>query len=207
MSSERRRRRTQARRDLQDASSAPFRQLRNPWPPLNVASPEQVEDLHEASMRIVENTGIEFLNSEALELWEQAGADVQRNADGKRGRVRMDRALLLETVAQAPSSFTLHARNPECNVHIGDNAIVFATASGPAYSTNLERGPPPRHAGRLRGTDPPVAHLQYPARSALGPGGADRSAGLDAPPRLHLRPAQELRPCRDVPVPGAGRRP
>ncbi len=91
-------------------------------------------------MRIVEQTGIEFLDAEALDLWEAAGADVQRDADGKRGRVRIDRALLLDKISTAPRTFTLHARNPERNVEIGGNAIVFATASGPAYSNNLERG-------------------------------------------------------------------
>ena len=80
------------------------------------------------------------LDSDPLDLWERAGATVKREAGGKRGRVRVDRALLLETVATAPASFTLHARNPERNVTIGGDHIVFASVSGPAYSVNLERG-------------------------------------------------------------------
>lgn len=91
-------------------------------------------------MRIVEDIGIEFLDAEALDLWARAGAAVERDPSGKRGRVRIDRGLLLETVDTAPSSFTLHARNPQYDIVIGGNHIVFATTSGPAYSTNLDRG-------------------------------------------------------------------
>jgi trimethylamine---corrinoid protein Co-methyltransferase len=118
------------------ALSAPFRQIVNPWPPLNLLSDEAVERLHLASMQILESIGIEFLDAEALDLWAQAGAQVDRASR----RVRIDRGLLLETVARAPSTFTLRARNPERDVVIGGNHIVFSPVGGPAFSTNLERG-------------------------------------------------------------------
>lgn len=137
MTRDRPRRRAEARSEApHDASTAPFRLLQNPWPPLAVISPAAEDRLHEASVQILENTGIEFLDDEALDLFAQAGADVQRETR----RVRIDRGLLLETIAKAPSSFTLHARNPERNVIIGGNYVVFSPVGGPAYSTNLERG-------------------------------------------------------------------
>ena len=131
------RRRTESRRASPiDASSAPFRSLRNPWPPLEVISADEVERLHEAAMHILENVGVEFLDAEALDLWARAGADVDRSIQ----RVRIDRGLLLESVAKAPSSFTLHARNPARSVVIGGDHVVFSPVGGPAYSTNFERG-------------------------------------------------------------------
>ena len=112
MTRDRSRRRAEGRSEApRDASTAPFRLLQNPWPPLTVISPAAEDRLHEASVQILENTGIEFLDDEALDLFAQAGADVQRETR----RVRIDRGLLLETIAKAPSSFTLHARNPERN--------------------------------------------------------------------------------------------
>jgi trimethylamine--corrinoid protein Co-methyltransferase len=119
-----------------DAATAPFRQLRSGWPPLNVLSSEELERIHEASMRILENTGIELLDAEALDIFAEAGADVERAAR----RVRIDRGLLIDAVSKAPASFTLHARNPEKSVIIGGDNIVFSPVGGQAYSTNFDRG-------------------------------------------------------------------
>jgi trimethylamine--corrinoid protein Co-methyltransferase len=119
-----------------DAATAPFRQLRSGWPPLNVLSSEELERIHEASMRILENTGIELLDAEALDIFAEAGADVERAAR----RVRIDRGLLMDAVSKAPASFTLHARNPEKSVIIGGDNIVFSPVGGQAYSTNFDRG-------------------------------------------------------------------
>jgi trimethylamine--corrinoid protein Co-methyltransferase len=96
-------------------NQTPFRQLRNPWPPLELIGPEQVEQLHEAAMNILENIGLEFLDDEALDIWQQAGAKVDRAAR----RVWPDRGLVLEAVAKAPGTFTWRARNPERNVIVG----------------------------------------------------------------------------------------
>ena len=72
----------------------PFRQLRNRLPPLELISPEQIEQLHEASMRILEEVGLDFLDAEALDLWAKAGARVDRAAQ----HVWLDRGLVMETV-------------------------------------------------------------------------------------------------------------
>lgn len=127
-----RRRRT----DLPDALTAPFQQLRNPWPPLDVLRPEELARIHDASMTILERTGVEMLDAEALDIFSAAGARVDRDAR----RVRVDRSQLMELLGRAPASFTLHARNPARSVVIGGDSVVFSPVGGQAYSTNLERG-------------------------------------------------------------------
>lgn len=124
----------------------PFQQLRNPLPPSAWVTPEQVEQLHDASLRMLETTGIDMLDDETIDLWAKAGAKV----DVKQRRVWIDRHLLLALIAQAPSSFTLRARNPAHNVFIGENAIAFFPQGGMAYVTSLDT---PRQPGTL-------AHLQ-----------------------------------------------
>ncbi len=119
----------------------PFRLLRNPHPPLEVISPEQIEQLHNASMRILETIGIDFMDAEALDIFEKTGAKVDRATQ----HIWLDRALVLETVARAPTRFTWHARNPSKNLIIGENYITFNANGGVAYSTNLD-------TGRRRGT-------------------------------------------------------
>lgn len=41
----------------------PFRLLRNRFKALEILSPEQIEQLHEASMQILEITGIDFMDA------------------------------------------------------------------------------------------------------------------------------------------------
>ena len=114
----------------------PFRLLRNPLPPLTFVGPEQIDQIHQASMHILENVGLDFFDEEALQILENAGARV----DHKQRHVWLDRGLVMEAVAQAPVSFTWRARNPAYNVQIGGNHITFAANSGMAYTTNLDRG-------------------------------------------------------------------
>ncbi|HXV42164.1 MAG TPA: trimethylamine methyltransferase family protein, partial [Anaerolineae bacterium] len=121
----------------------PFRQLRNPLAPLELISPEQIEQLHQASMQILESIGLDFLDDEALDLWQKAGAKVDRSAR----HVWLDRDLVLELVAKAPTSFTWRARNPEHNIFIGNNTLVFAPQGGTVFAASLEVG---RRPGLLK---------------------------------------------------------
>ncbi len=101
------------------------KQLRNRFAPLEALDQEQLEFIHDISLRIVEQVGIEVLGDQALALFRKAGASVDDN-----GVVRMDRHQLLEIVAQAPESFTMTPRNPEQAIQIGGNVINFGLVSG-----------------------------------------------------------------------------
>ena len=122
--------------------SIPFRQIQNNLAPLQVISPEQIEQLHNASMHILENIGLDFLDDEALDLWQQAGAKVDRSAR----HVWPDRNLVLELVGKAPSTFTWRARNPERSITVGGNALNFAPQGGIVFAASLDIG---RRPGRL----------------------------------------------------------
>jgi trimethylamine---corrinoid protein Co-methyltransferase len=113
-----------------------FRQPRLPFAALNGVSEDALESIHEASLTILEEIGIDFLNPAAKDILRQAGAEV----DGGSDRVRLDRGLVLEAIRTCPPEFTLHARNPEHHVRFGGNRIAFAQmASAPNCSDN-ERG-------------------------------------------------------------------
>jgi trimethylamine--corrinoid protein Co-methyltransferase len=114
----------------------PFKALRNFLPPTQMLDSAQVDQLHHASMRILEEIGIRFMDAEALNIWAQAGATVDHNTQ----IVKIDRALLLGLVKQAPSQFTLRARDPHKSVPIGGNHTIFATTSGVPFVSDLERG-------------------------------------------------------------------
>jgi trimethylamine---corrinoid protein Co-methyltransferase len=51
-----------------------FRQLRHPYAPLELWGPAEMESIHQASLHILENIGLDFLDAEVLAIWERAGA-------------------------------------------------------------------------------------------------------------------------------------
>ncbi|MCG7508328.1 trimethylamine methyltransferase family protein [Mesorhizobium retamae] len=121
----------------------PSRRVENPYPPMALLSSDQVEAIHQASLHILENLGIEMMNSRALALFESAGADV----DHTTMTVRLDRGLIAEALKTAPSSYTLTSRNPARRLTFGGNIINFTLVAGPPNVHDFERG---RRAGNLR---------------------------------------------------------
>ncbi len=125
-----------ARRAAAGPAQSPWRPVVNAYDPVRVLSDDQVEAIHDASMRILEELGVEFLLPEAVALLRRAGADVA--ADGR--RVRFDRAMIAEHVAKAPLGFTLHARNPARSLQIGGAHVVFACVGSAPNASDLEGG-------------------------------------------------------------------
>ncbi|MGR3984654.1 MAG: trimethylamine methyltransferase family protein [Gammaproteobacteria bacterium] len=120
----------------------PPMRLRNPYAPLEVLDAEAVELLHDGSMRILEQVGLEILNDEARELMVEHGARI----DPASGYVRIDREIVMEKIASVPGEFTLHARNPACNSTYGGNHINFTIVSSPPNCSDLDHG---RRAGNF----------------------------------------------------------
>jgi len=128
--------RRRERRGAEKLASFPWRQVVNPYKPVDVLSADQVEAIHRASLRVLQEIGIEVWSAAALDRFARAGARVDRAAQ----RVRLEGALVEELVAKAPSQFRLHARNPERDVVIGGNHIVFSGVGGPAFASDLDNG-------------------------------------------------------------------
>ncbi len=120
----------------------PWRLLRNPYQPIEVVSADQLEAIHQTSLRILSEIGMDFLHPEALSILAEAGALVQAGAE----RVRFDPEWIVEKVSTVPGSFTLNARNPDHNVPVGADTIAFATVASPPNASDADRG---RRAGNF----------------------------------------------------------
>ena len=83
----------------------PFRLLRSPYPPLELLSADQIEAIHETSLRILEEIGLQILDDEAMEILRRHGARI----DPDSRMVRLDRGLVMERLSNAPSEFALEA--------------------------------------------------------------------------------------------------
>ncbi len=129
-------RRGRKRRDASVLAQLPWRVPRNPYRPIEVLSEDQIEAIHDTSMQILEEIGMDFLHPEARDILERAGARVEAGGE----RVRFERGLIEAALAHAPPSFTLHSRNPAHDLTIGANHITFATVGSAPNVSDLERG-------------------------------------------------------------------
>jgi trimethylamine---corrinoid protein Co-methyltransferase len=111
-----------------------FRRIFNPYAPMRAISDDELESIHIASLQVLEEIGIDFLLPEACDRLKAAGASV----DGQ--RVRFERALIEERIKTIPSSFTLHARNPERSVGVGGTEIVVCQVASTPNVSDLAGG-------------------------------------------------------------------
>lgn len=101
--------------------------LRNSLKPIELLSEEQLMAIHDASLRLLEQIGIEFMGAAARQVFRKAGAEV----DDASGLVRLPRELVQSALATAPSSFVLTPRNPERRLHVGGDYVSFGLVAGP----------------------------------------------------------------------------
>ncbi|MBO6902751.1 MAG: trimethylamine methyltransferase family protein [Rhizobiaceae bacterium] len=114
----------------------PFRQLKIPFQPTNLVSEDELEAIHLASLRVLKEIGMDVLHDEARRLMKEAGADVTEGSE----KVRFDPEMILDLVAQCPSEFTLHARNPAHNIRFGGNHLIISQMGSAPNSSDLDRG-------------------------------------------------------------------
>ena len=133
-------RRRRGGRDAHARSSLPpqrpWSQPRMPYRPTEVVSADELEAIHLGSLRILSEIGMDFLDPDAREILRTAGAQVEPDSQ----RVRFDPAMVTETIATAPSQFTLHAWNPAHDIRIGGDWMAFGTVGSPPNVADLDRG-------------------------------------------------------------------
>jgi trimethylamine--corrinoid protein Co-methyltransferase len=110
-----------------------------PW--YEVFMQQQVDQIHEASLQILEQIGVEFGWPPALEVLAKGGAKVEGE------RVFFSPRMVEEQLKKAPSQFRIYARNPEKDVIIGGDHIAFAPGYGAPFVTDLNNG---RRKGTLK---------------------------------------------------------
>ncbi len=114
----------------------PFRNHRRPYAPTEVVSADELEGIHQASLQVLRDTGIAVLLPEARRLLAEAGCDVDEETE----MVRFDPELIVDYISSAPSDFTIEARNPAHNIHIGGDNIVFGSVASAPNVSDLAGG-------------------------------------------------------------------
>jgi trimethylamine--corrinoid protein Co-methyltransferase len=82
---------------------------------------EDLDAVHEATLDLMENYGLQIHGEEALEIYSAAGCDVDKSTD----RVRFPRNLVNDSIESCPPEFTLCGRDPKNDTPVGGKNVVF----------------------------------------------------------------------------------
>jgi trimethylamine--corrinoid protein Co-methyltransferase len=88
---------------------------------LNFLNALQLDNLQEATLSILEDTGVQFPSKKALAILAEHGADV----DHETQIVKFPRDLVQKAMATVPRYFTLGARNPDYDLQLQDGVSYF----------------------------------------------------------------------------------
>jgi trimethylamine--corrinoid protein Co-methyltransferase len=118
----------------QAIAQPPYWQPKLIFPPVELVSEDELESIHDTSLKVLEEIGMEFMLPEARDLLKQAGADVRGD------RVHFDRALIEQAISTAPAEFTIHARNPDHSIRMGGPWMSFGNVSSPPNCSDMDNG-------------------------------------------------------------------
>jgi trimethylamine--corrinoid protein Co-methyltransferase len=97
-------------------------------------SDEQLDDLQEATLRILEEVGVRFPSEKALAIFAEHGAQV----DHETQIVKIPRDLVHKAMATVPRYFHLGARDPACDFDLEEGATYFTTDGCGVETVDLE---------------------------------------------------------------------
>ena len=103
---------------------------------LNVFSDDELNDIHLATLEVLRRTGVWVEDGEALDVFEQGGADVDREAH----IVRLPAHIVEEAIRCAPPTLTLCGRTADRDVVLESGRVGFTNFGEGIKVTDLESG-------------------------------------------------------------------
>ena len=92
---------------------------------LDILSADELNDIHLGTLDILEQTGIHVDNDEALDIFANAGAHVNR----KTKRVKIPPYIVEEAIRSAPARVTLYGRDPKHDLVLDGTRVHFTNFS------------------------------------------------------------------------------
>ncbi|MCY4336958.1 MAG: trimethylamine methyltransferase family protein [Litoreibacter sp.] len=134
------------RRGRAEAHTAPaardvnYRQLKNPFPSMEVFSADEIANMHDTALRTLEELGMKVLLPEATEIFRKGGARVEGDM------VFIGRDMVEAALKTAPKSIDARAgaRHRDLTLELG--SLMFQPGAGAPHATDLERGRRPGSA-------------------------------------------------------------
>jgi len=101
---------------------------------LKLLSEGQILELHEASLEVLEHTGVKLWEPGAVNLLQKAGADV----DAKTGIAKIPDHLVKEALKRAPKEIVLAGRDRQHDLRLGAGRSYFGTLGTAPFVIDLE---------------------------------------------------------------------
>jgi len=95
---------------------------------------EALQRVHEHSLDLIEKCGVKFYSKRAREIWHGAGAEI----DGE--VVRVPAPVIASALEKAPASFTLCARDRQCDLVVGGTRTHYSQDGCAALTLDFETG-------------------------------------------------------------------
>jgi len=92
---------------------------------LELLSQDDVEQIHEATLDVIESVGVKFYSQNALDILEANGASVDRETTV----AKLPAGAVEKAMSTAPHEFTLGARNPEYDLPL-DGEHIYISSDG-----------------------------------------------------------------------------
>ena len=99
----------------------------------NIFTETQLDKIHNATVEILKDNGIEILSDKARDIFKENGAKIKDN------QVFISEQMIEKALKEAPKKFTIHARNPENNVTIGGKNTVLAPGYGAPFIMDFDQ--------------------------------------------------------------------
>jgi trimethylamine--corrinoid protein Co-methyltransferase len=101
---------------------------------MQLLSSDQVERIHLASMKLLEDAGVLINNDKALKLLRENGVDVDFN----RKIARIPQHMVKESLVKVPSSIRLHSRDGKNDRILDGDNVTFNPGSAALYFLDFE---------------------------------------------------------------------
>lgn len=128
------RRRERRERQRESAAAPQMQQITYRVPRYNLLDAQAIQRIHDQSMKILGELGIDFYDEEVRAILADHGVRIVGET------AFFSEAQIMEWVHKAPAEFTQLARNPANNVTIGGDRAVFAPVYGPPFVLDRDRG-------------------------------------------------------------------
>jgi len=99
-----------------------------------ILNDEDCKKIHEATVKILEHTGVRVRSEPALSIFEKEGCKVEKDV------VRIPRDILEDCIEKAPSRSTLYSRDGKHDVVVEGRKVFFCNVGGCIFTYDLETG-------------------------------------------------------------------
>ncbi|SDL09997.1 trimethylamine:corrinoid methyltransferase [Halarsenatibacter silvermanii] len=103
---------------------------------VDMFSDAEIRQIHNATLETLTEMGMHITNDEALDIFADAGADVDRDS----GRVKIPPYMIDDALRSAPPEVLLAGRDPENDVVVGDSRVNFTTFGAGVHIIDHETG-------------------------------------------------------------------